>query len=98
MYYLLCDVDGGPQIAQLEQRLGLVDQDVVRLDVGVDDVALSQQLEREEELVRVRAHRVDVDAHVLAVLFQHLPQVHGERLEGEAQVLQGGNSIRKFLA
>ena len=68
----LGDMYGGPQIAELEQRLGLVDQDVVGLDVGVDDVALSEQLERKQELLRVGPHGVDVDTHVLAVLFQHL--------------------------
>lgn len=54
-------------------------QDVVGLDVSVQDVAAFQQLERQEELLAVGAHRLDVEPHVLPVLLQHLPQVHAER-------------------
>ena len=42
----------GPEVAQLELRLGLVDQNVVGLDVGVDDVALAQKSERHQQLQR----------------------------------------------
>jgi len=51
-------------------------QDVVRLDVGVEDVASLEELQGQEELLAVGAHRLDVETHVLAVLLQHLPQVH----------------------
>lgn len=51
-------------------------QDVVRLDVGVEDVASFEQLESQEELLAVGAHRLDVQAHVFPVLLQHLSQVH----------------------
>ena len=51
-------------------------QDVVRLDVSVKDAAPLHQLEGQQQLLRVGAHRLDVQADVLAVLLQHLSQVH----------------------
>ena len=60
--------------------MGGAHQDVVGLDVGVQDVAALQQLERQEELLAVGAHSLDVQPHVLPVLLQHLPQVHAEGL------------------
>lgn len=53
-------------------------QDVVRLDIGVQDVAAFQQLQGQEELLAVRAHRLDVETHVFAILLQYLAQVHTE--------------------
>lgn len=47
-------------------------QDVVGLDVGVEDAAPLHQLEGQQQLLRVGAHRFDVQADVLAVLLQHL--------------------------
>lgn len=81
------NVGRGSEIAQFQHGLGLVDQDVVGLDVCVDDVALFHQFESHEQLLGVGPDRVDVDANVLAVLLEHLPQVHGEGFEGQAQVL-----------
>jgi hypothetical protein len=43
-------VRGGTEVAQLERRLCLVHQDVVRLDVGVDDVALAQKSQSHQQL------------------------------------------------
>lgn len=53
-------------------------QDVVRLDVGVEDVASLEQLEGQEELLAVGTHRLDVEPHVFAVFLQHLSQIHAE--------------------
>jgi hypothetical protein len=68
----------------------------------VRHVALAQEPEREEQLVRVRAHRADVQAHVLPEPLHDLAQVHAgarvsacagkrrrgvpQRLEDEAEV------------
>jgi hypothetical protein len=68
----------------------------------VRHVALAQEPEREEQLVRVRAHRADVQAHVLPEALHDLAQVHAgarvsactgkrglgipQRLEDEAEV------------
>lgn len=54
-------------------------QDVVGLDVSVEDVAPFEELEGQEELLGVGADSLDVKAHVLTVLLQHLAQVHTER-------------------
>lgn len=51
-------------------------QDVVRLDVGVKDVAPFEQLQGQEELLAVGANGLDVEADVFAVLLQHLSQIH----------------------
>ena len=56
--------------------MGAAYQDVVRLDVGVEDVAAFEQLQSQEELLDVGADRLDVDPHILPILLQHLPQVH----------------------
>lgn len=53
-------------------------QDVVRLDVSVEDAATFEEFECQEELLGVGADSLDVKAHVLTVLLQHLAQVHTE--------------------
>ena len=75
---------GGAKVRQFEGHLGLVDEDVVGLDVGVDDAGLLEDLQRQQHLLHVGPHRLDVQTHVLAVLLQHLPQVHAQRLEHHA--------------
>lgn len=54
-------------------------QNVVGLDVGMDDIALLEEGERKEQLLRVGAHRLDGDADVLAVLLEHLTEIHAAR-------------------
>jgi len=76
----------GPKVRQLDGVEALVGQDVVRLDVGVDDVQLGQQVEGEEELQGVGAHGGDGDAHPLAKLVLHVLQIHGHGLKHEAHV------------
>lgn len=44
----------------------------------MEDVAAFEQLEGEEELLAVGAHRLDVQPHVFAVFLQNLSQVHAE--------------------
>lgn len=51
-------------------------QDVVRLDIGVENVAAFEQLESQEQLLAVGAHGLNVQAHVLPIFLQHLSQVH----------------------
>lgn len=53
-------------------------QDVVGFDVSMQYVASLQQFEGQEKLLAVWAHSLDVQPHVLAVLPQHLPQVHAK--------------------
>ena len=77
----------GAEIAELEHKFGLVDEYVVRLDVGMQYLALLEQTQRSEQLASVGAHRGHVQAHILAVLFEQLAQVHAQRLEDQAQVL-----------
>ena len=73
---VLGDVRRRAEVAQLEQQLGLVDEHVVGLDVGVQDRGPPQELEGEEQLLGVRAHGLDVQPDVLPVLLEHLAQVH----------------------
>jgi hypothetical protein len=61
-------------------------QDVVRLDVGVDDVELAQEAEGKEELVGVSPDCPQVDADVLAEALDDLAQVEAQALEDEAEV------------
>lgn len=42
----------------------------------MEDVASLEQLERQEQLLAVGAHGLDVQSHILPVLLQHLAQVH----------------------
>lgn len=51
-------------------------QDVIRLDVSMKDVASLEQLESQEELLAVGAHRLNVEPNVFAVFLQHLSQIH----------------------
>ncbi len=75
------------EIAQLEHQLGLVDQNVIRLDIRVQDLTLLEQLEGPEQLTGIGPNSRDVQAHIFPVLLQHLSQVHAERLENDAQML-----------
>lgn len=62
-------------------------QHVIRLDVAMEDPTVAQMLESQEELRGVRSYSRQLDADVAAVLLEHLPQVHFEGLEDEAQVV-----------
>lgn len=53
----------------------------------MQDSGFLQQFEGEQQLLRVTAHRFDVQPDVLAVLFQDFSQIHGQRLKHHAQVL-----------
>ena len=52
------------------------DQDIVGLDVGMHDIHLLQQAERQEELMGVRPNGFDVEADVLAEALHDFAQVH----------------------
>lgn len=69
-------------------------QDVVRLDIGVENVAAFEQLESQEQLLAVGAHGLDVQAHVLPVLLQHLAQVHAAE-ETEEQAISARGLARR---
>ena len=47
-------------------------QYVVGLDICVEHTASLEQLERQQQLLRVRAHRLHVQTDVLTILLQHL--------------------------
>ena len=64
------------KVAHFEDELALVNQDVVRLDVAMEDATAFHEFEGEQQLLRVGAHRLDVQAHVLAVALQHLTHIH----------------------
>lgn len=78
---------GRAKITELQQSFSIIDQDVVGLDVGVEDVALSQVLQGQQELLGVAPDGGHIDAHLLAILFQDFSQVHGQGLEGQTQML-----------
>lgn len=69
------------QIADLEDRLAGVHEDVVRLDVGVHDSKLPEKLHSQQDLVRIRAHGAQVDTDILAEPLDDFAQVHAA--EGE---------------
>ena len=75
-----------PQVAQLHLGPARVHQHVVRLDVRVQYSARPQQPERLQQLVRVRPHRLEVDADLPAELLYDLPQVEVQSLEAHAHV------------
>ena len=72
--------------AQLERRILRAHEDVVGLHVGVHDAEAREVAQRGEELARVLAHGLHVDADVLAELLERLAQVHLEALEDEHRV------------
>ncbi len=53
----------------------------------MEDVGFLEKAQGHEQLVAVGAHGLDVEADVLAVLFQDFTQVHRQRLENEAEVV-----------
>lgn len=64
------------------------------------DGRLLQQPQTEKELVGVTAHCVNVQPHVLAVLFEHLPEVHAERLKDQTEVIavvEGGEQSQTVV-
>lgn len=77
---------GRTEIAQLKHRLALVDEYIVGLDVGVQQITALEQLEREKELLRVGLNGLDVQTNSVAVAFQQLTQVHIKRFGDETQV------------
>ena len=56
-----------------------------RLDVGVDDAAVAQVVQRGEQLRRVRAHRADVEPDAAPVLLGQLAQIDVLRAAAAAQ-------------
>ena len=53
----------------------------------MEDGALLQQVDREQQLMRVALHRLHVQPDVVAVLLEELPQVHAQVLEHQAKVV-----------
>ena len=75
-YFVVGHIGRGSEIAELDEIQRFVDQDVVWFYVGMKDVATLEQRESEEKLMRVTAHRTDVDADIFAVFLQDFAQVH----------------------
>mmetsp|Transcript_1379 Transcript_1379/g.3523 ORF Transcript_1379/g.3523 Transcript_1379/m.3523 type:complete len:368 (+) Transcript_1379:105-1208(+) len=93
-------VHGAAEVTELHLRVRRVHQNVVGLDVGVEDPASSQQLERRQQLKRVGLHGVQVDTHASAELLHDLPQVHAQRLKDHADVvavLEGVDQVDAVL-
>lgn len=63
----------GTEIAKLEEELGLVDEDVVRLDVRVNYIGLLHDFKRQKQLLGVGSDRFYVKADVFSILLQNLP-------------------------
>lgn len=53
----------------------------------MEDVALFQQAEGEEQLLAVGPDSFDMQSDILSVLLQDLPQIHRQGLKHHAQVL-----------
>ena len=51
-------------------------QDIIRLDVGVHDVALFQEIQCKEELFGVYPDSPNVQANILSKAFNDVPEVH----------------------
>ena len=50
-------------------------ENVVGLDVGMQDLTLAQEREREEQLRGIDAHGSQADAHVASVALDDFPEV-----------------------
>ena len=66
----------GSEVGQLYDQLVVRYEDVVRLDVRVNQRTPTQQTQREQQLLRIRTHRLHVEAHSATVLVQQLAQIH----------------------
>mmetsp|Transcript_8914 Transcript_8914/g.40495 ORF Transcript_8914/g.40495 Transcript_8914/m.40495 type:complete len:427 (+) Transcript_8914:67-1347(+) len=78
---------GAAKVANLDDVVGPVDQDVIRLDIRVDHAAVLEVTQGDEHLGGEGPDAVHVEAHVAAVLFDHLPQVHVHGLEHHEHVV-----------
>ena len=78
---------GAAKVAYLDDVVGLVDQNIVRLDVRVDHAAVLEVTQRDEHLGGKRPDAVHVQTDVAAVLLDNLPQVHVHRLEHHEHVV-----------
>lgn len=81
---IVLDQTGAAKVAQLQHQVALIHQNVVGFDVCVQYLALFEELQRQKELLRVTSHCLDVQAHIFAVLFEHLTEVHRQRLHDHA--------------
>jgi len=70
-------------VQYLQQEI-VTHQNVVRFDVSMQNVAAFEEFEGQEKLLAVRAHSLDVKPNVLAILPQHLPQVHAKARKQES--------------
>mmetsp|Transcript_32544 Transcript_32544/g.105120 ORF Transcript_32544/g.105120 Transcript_32544/m.105120 type:complete len:350 (+) Transcript_32544:248-1297(+) len=84
---LVVRIDGRTEVTDLKHVVAVVDHHVVRLEIGVHDAELLHVPERHEELPRVGAHRVDLDAPPVAKLLDCHAQVLVQGLEDHAQVI-----------
>lgn len=62
-------------------------QYIVRLNVRMQNVGLAQEFQRQEQLLTIRAHRLHMQSHILAILLQYLAQIHAKRLEHHTEVI-----------
>jgi hypothetical protein len=77
----------GPKVDDLDGVLvGVLQQDVLRLQVAVDDVVLVQKGERLQDLDAKAPDAVHAESLVVVVL-DRLVQVDGQQTEADAQVV-----------
>lgn len=69
---------------QYLQKENVTHQNVVRFDVSMQNVAAFEEFEGQEKLLAIRAHSLDVKPNVLAILPQHLPQIHAKARKQES--------------
>ena len=63
------------EIADLDDVVALVDQDIVGLDVCMEDAALLHEMESHKHLRSHGPHRIQPQADALAILLGQLPKI-----------------------
>ena len=66
---------GTAKITELDDVALLVDQDVVRLDVSMQDAAVLEVVQSHQHLLCIHTDSVQVQAHASTILLGQLPQV-----------------------
>jgi len=76
----------GTKITQFEHGLLFVHQDIVRLDIGVHDVALLQEIQSEEELFGIYPDGPNVQSNIFAKALDDVTKIHAQRFEDDTEV------------
>ena len=54
----------------------VTNQDIIRLNIRVHNVAFTQKTHSKEQLVSVRPHGADVESNIFAKTFHNISQIH----------------------